>query len=140
MWFAVYFSLIRICWNSFCFFVIWLSFVVQISLRVRVYNSITLNHWTIQNICSIFTIFLTTCTRIPHRDLSLFHFWFDLHFPTSNLDLHSHYKCFVNIFDSFAFVIILSILRFKCCILFGTHNLSDRSLRVLKNFQHIYLI
>ena len=70
---------IKSCWNRFCFLVVWL------------YNFITRNQWTIHNTCWIFSIFTTTCSRIPniifshtwsflhsHQQLPLFHHWFEL--------------------------------------------------------------
>ena len=48
----------------------------------------------------------------------------------TNLHLHSHDICFVNIFDSFIPIIMLNMLRFESSVLFGTHTLLDRSLRV----------
>ena len=66
------------------------------------------------------------------RHLWLFHFWFKLHFLPSNLHLYSPDTPFVNDFDSFIPVNILKILKFKCSILFRTHTLLDRPLRVLQ--------
>ena len=40
--------------------------------------------------------------------------------------------CFVNVFYSFIPIIMLKILRFKSSVLFGTHTLLDKSLRVLQ--------
>ena len=34
-----------------------------------------------------------------HRNLLLFHFWFELHFLPSNLHFQSHDICFVDVFD-----------------------------------------
>ena len=67
-----------------------------------------------------------------HRHLSLFHDWSELQFLPSNLHLHSHDICFVNIFHSFILVIMLNTLRFKSSVLFGTRTLLDKSLRVLQ--------
>ena len=67
-----------------------------------------------------------------HRHLSLFYFWFELHFPPSNLRIHLHDICFVNIFGSLIPVIILKTLKFKSSVLFGPHHLLDRSLRALQ--------
>ena len=55
----------------------------------------------------------------------------------SNLHLHSHDICFVNVFDSFIHVIILNRLRFKSSVLFGTQTLLDKSLRVLQIPTHL---
>ena len=52
------FFFIKICWNSFCFFIVWPSF--------SVHTYITPNPWIIRNICSISTSFTTTCRRIPN--------------------------------------------------------------------------
>ena len=40
--------------------------------------------------------------------------------------------CFVNVFYSFIPIIMLKMLRFKSSVLFGTHTLLDKSLRVLQ--------
>ena len=45
--------------------------------------------------------------------------------------------CFVNVFDSFIPVIMLNTLRFKSSVLFGTHALFDKSLRVLQLQTHL---
>ena len=57
-------------------------------------------------------------------------------FP-SNLQLHSHDMCFVNVFDSCINVIMLNMLIFKSSVLFGTHNLLGKSLRVLELPTHL---
>ena len=67
-----------------------------------------------------------------HGHLSLFHFWFELHFLLSNLYLHLHDTCFFNVFNSFIHGIVLNTLRFKSSVLFGTYTLLDKSLRVLQ--------
>ena len=41
-----------------------------------------------------------------------------------------HEKCFINVFDVFIPVIMLNMLGFKSSVLFGTHTLLDKSLRV----------
>ena len=46
--------------------------------------------------------------------------------------LHSH-----NIYDSFIPVIVLSTLRYKFFVLFGTHTLLDKSFRVLELATHL---
>ena len=85
--------------------------------------------------CSKYNLFcmhyvsLDFCT---HTTLSLFHFWFKLHFLPSNLHLYSADTPFVNVYDSFFPVNTLQILKFKCYIVFRTHTLLDRSLRVLQ--------
>ena len=53
-------------------------------------------------------------------------------FLLSNSCLHSCVLCFVNVFNSFIPVIMLNTLRFKSSVLFGTHTLLDKSLRVLQ--------
>ena len=45
----------------------------------------------------------------------------------SNLHLHLHDICFVEIFDSFSPVIMFNTLRFKSSVLFGTHILFGTS-------------
>ena len=69
--------------------------------------------------------------------LSFLHRWSELHFLPSNLHIHSHHICFVNVFNSFIPVIMLSTLRFKSSFLFGTHTLLDKSLRVLQLPTHL---
>ena len=101
----------------------------------------------------MFSIFATASNRIPNiiffghtmlfwiftlgQHLSLFRFWFELHFLPSNLHLHSHDICFVNAFDAFVLLIILKALRFKSAVLFGTYYLLDKSLRVLQLPAHL---
>ena len=75
----------------------------------------------------IFFLFLHS-----HRHLLLFHLSFELHFLSLNLHLHSHYICFVNVFDWLILAIIEKTFKFTSSILFKTHILSDRSLRVLQ--------
>ena len=65
-----------------------------------------------------------------HRHLWLFHHSSELHFLPSNLHVHLHDICFVNVFDSFIPITILGTLRFKPTVLFGIHTLFDKSLRV----------
>ena len=72
-----------------------------------------------------------------HQHLLLFPFSFELHFLPSNLHLHSHDACFVNIFDSFILVAILKTDIFKSSVLFGTNTLLDPSLRVLQLPTHL---
>ena len=45
---------------------------------------------------------------------------------------------FVNVFDSFIYLIMLNTLRFKFSVLFKTHTSLDESLRVLKLPMHQY--
>ena len=61
----------------------------------------------------------------------------ELHFFPSNLHLHSHDICFVNVFDSFFPVIMLNTLRFQSSVLFGTHTLLDKLLKVLQFPSHL---
>ena len=53
---------------------------------------------------------------------------FNLNFVPSNLHLHSDDIPFVNLFDSFIPVIMWDTLRSKSSVLFGTHNLLDKSI------------
>ena len=64
--------------------------------------------------------------------LLLFYHWFDLHFVPSNLHLHLHEICSVNVFDLFIPVIMLNPHRFKFYVLCGRNALIDKSLRVLQ--------
>ena len=138
MCFTSYIFCIKIFWNSFYFFIVWL------------YNFKTGNRWIIHNTREIFYILVTTRSRIPniifftsrcflhwHRHLSLFHYWSELHFLPSNLHLHSHDICFVNVFHSFVPVIMLNTLRFKSSVLFGTHILFDKLLLLLQLPTHL---
>ena len=72
-----------------------------------------------------------------HQHLSLFHQWFELNFLPSNLYLHSHDICFTNVFDSLIPVIKLNMLRFNFSVLFGTHTLLLKSLKVLQFPTHL---
>ena len=47
---------------------------------------------------------------------------------------------FVNVFDLFIPIIMLSTLRFKSSVLFGTHTLIDKSFRVLQFTAHLYIL
>ena len=96
------FLFIKICWNYFFY-----KFITSIST--------------------------STCTRIPNIIFftymffthinSYCYFTLDLNFIfLSNLHLHLHI-CFVNVFDSFIPVIMLSTFRFKSSVLFGTYIL-----------------
>ena len=78
---------------------------------------------------NVFTLTLTF-TIIPLLIWITF-FW-------SNLHLHLHDVCLVNIFDSFIAVIMLRTLRFNSSVLFETHTLSDNSLRVLQLPTHLF--
>ena len=61
-----------------------------------------------------------------------------VYFLQSNLHFHSHDTCFVNdVFDSFILAIMLKTLRFESSVLFRTHNLLDRPLRVLQLLAHL---
>ena len=72
-----------------------------------------------------------------HRHLLLFQLWLELHFIQLNLHLHLYDTWLVNILDIFVPVIILNTFRFKYSVLFGTHILLDRSLRVLQIPVHL---
>ena len=72
-----------------------------------------------------------------HRHLLLFQFWLELHFIQLNLHLHLYDTWLVNILDIFVPVIVLNTFRFKYSVLFGTHILLDRSLRVLQIPVHL---
>ena len=101
----------------------------------------------------LFTVFITACNRIPNnlfhtRDvLSDFYIWINIYccstfdlkyiFFPSNIHLHLQDMCFVNVFNSFIFVIILKMLRSKSSVLFGTHTLLYRSLTVFQLLLHL---
>ena len=81
--------------------------------------------------------FTTTCIKIrnitfthKHQHLSLFHLWFQLHFLPSNLHLHLPVISFIKIFNSFFPVNLIKTCIFNSYVLFGTHTLLDKSLRV----------
>ena len=65
-------------------------------------------------------------------------FLIELHFLPSNLHLHLHDICFVNVFDSIIPVIMLNTLRLKSSVLLGTHILLEKSLRVLQLSTHFF--
>ena len=65
------------------------------------------------------------------------HFWFELHFVPSNLQLHSHDISFVNVCDSFILVIMLNKLGFKSFVLFGIDTFLDKLLRVFELLTHL---
>ena len=58
-------------------------------------------------------------------------------FYSIKFTLHSHDVCSVNVFDLFIPVIMLNTLRFNSPVLFGTHTLLDKSLRVLQLTIHL---
>ena len=45
--------------------------------------------------------------------------------------------CFVNFFDSFIAVILLKLFKFKSSVLFETHTLLDKSIKILKLSKHL---
>ena len=94
-------------------------------------------HKYLKKIIRLLTGLVNGSNHTKYVFLSLFHFWFEFHFLPSNLPLHSHDICFVNVFDSFFSVIMLNTLRFESSVLFGTHTLLDKSLRVLQLPTHI---
>ena len=69
------------------------------------------------------TLFTLTMTFIIIPPLT------SLHYPPSNLHLHLHDICFVNVFDSFIPAIMLNMPRFKSSVLFGIHTLLEKSLQ-----------
>ena len=90
----------------------------------------------------MFFIFTITCSRI--RNIFFTYMTFitftstmiviplsESHFLPSNLHLHSHDMCFVNVLESFIPVIMLNTLRFKSSVLIGTHILLDKSFKAL---------
>ena len=58
-------------------------------------------------------------------------------FLPSNVHLGLHNICFVNVFNSFIPVIMQNTPRFKSSILFGTHTLLDKLLRLLELPKHL---
>ena len=72
-----------------------------------------------------------------HWHFFLFHLWLELHFLSLNLHLHSQDIFFVNFFASFTPVIMLKTLTFRLYVLFGTHTLLYKSLRVLQFPTHL---
>ena len=59
-------------------------------------------------------------------------------FSSSNLHLHTHDISFVKIFDSFFSVIVSKTCIFKSFVLFETHTLLDKPLRVLQFPTHFF--
>ena len=78
-----------------------------------------------------------TCSEIPSIIFftcimfltltSTFRHWFPLRFLPSNLHLHMHDTCFINIFDSFTRASCWTHLYLNR-VLFGTHTLLDKSI------------
>ena len=72
--------------------------------------------------------------------ISIYHYSaFDLNtiFFPSNLHLHLLDMSYVKVFDSFFPVIILKICTLNLSVLFGTHTLLEKSIRVLKLLTHL---
>ena len=101
---------------------------------------------------SYLPFFPTTCCWIPNiisfthvmffrifklTPTSLFLFWFESHFLTSNLHLHLHDVYFFNVVYSFIPVTMFKTLRFKSSALFGTHAILNRSSGVLQLPTHL---
>ena len=74
----------------------------------------------------MFSIYLFLCSSNLH-----------LHQIPSNLHLHSHDICFFYVFDLFIPVFKLNTIRFKFTVLFGTHTLLDKTLRLLQLPTHL---
>ena len=51
--------------------------------------------------------------------------------------IYALFFIYANVFDSFIAVSMLNTLRFKSSVLFGTHTLLDKSLRVLQLPTHL---
>ena len=77
------------------------------------------------------------CFLHSHWHLSLFNYWFELHFVPTTLHLHWHDMWFFNVLDSFISVSLLNTLRFQSSVLFGTHIFLDKSFRVLQLPTHL---
>ena len=58
----------------------------------------------------------------------VFNYRFELHFPSSNLHLYLHDKCFVNAFNLFIPVIMFNMLIIKSSVFFKAQTLLDKSL------------
>ena len=61
---------------------------------------------------------------------SLFYFCFEVHFLFSNLHLPSREICFTSDFNSLNPLVILNTIKLTPFVLFGTHNLPDKLLKV----------
>ena len=110
------FLFIRICWNSFNFFVVWLY---NFSSHVIAESYIILGKY--------FSIFTTKCRRIPNIIFFLIHDAFYTHISICRYStIYSHDISFVKIFDSFLPVIMLSTRRFKSSVLLGIHTLLQK--------------
>ena len=135
MCFTGSFFFIKICWNSFFVSFIFSSHVfVESFIILAKYYPFLQVHIAGSQIQSF-----SHAWRFLHSlsHLSLFHHWSELHFLSSNLHLYSHDIYSVNVFDSFFHVIMLNALRFKYFVLFGTHTLFYKSLRVLQLPTHL---
>ena len=66
-----------------------------------------------------------------HIVFCCYHHWSELYFFPPNPHVHSHDIPFIKIYDLGFPVMMLSMLRFKSSVLFGTHTILDNSLRVL---------
>ena len=87
---------------------------------VLVSSFLKCNHWITNNTSWIFTVFTSTCRRIPniilfahmmffgifrsHRHLSLFCFWFELHFLPVKLQIYIRITHVLLIFLSYLFL------------------------------------
>ena len=113
---------IKICCN--CSSLMFNNFTTR---NYWVVNNTLLNifhfHKTYSRIANIIFFIYIWCFLHSHPHLSLFRHWFELHFLSSNIHLHSHDTCFVNVLDSFIPVLRLNSLRVKSSVLFGTRTL-----------------
>ena len=119
-------------WGFFSLKFVWIVFV---SLSD---DFITQNRWITHNTCKIFFIFTTVCTKIPNIIffvyvtfiVTLLLIW--VTFFLSDLLILLHDICFGKVCDWFISVIKMNMLKFAFSVLFGTHTLLDKSLRVLQ--------
>ena len=111
------------------------------------YYMIIYNYWITNNTSYIFTIFTTTCCRIPNtifwiftftvtlRIIPLLNFWFKLHLLLSNLHSHLHDICFVNVLDVYSSYLIKHA---GLNLLFHLKRILYISPQEYCNFQHAY--
>ena len=123
------------------------------------YNFITFNYWNLIKTFHITKIFwisidlTSTWTKIPNIIFFVYKMFYWIFALTStlifislliwiiyfniNLHLQLHEICFVNVFASFIYVIILNTFKVTPSVLLGTRILADRSSRVLQFLIHL---
>ena len=89
----------------------------------------------------ITSIFTTACNRIPNVILVIYNVsctHIDIaHYSTFDLNYIFYNKIYIYICMIHVLLILLNSLRFKASVLFGTHTLTDKSLKVLQLTTHL---